>query len=78
MNTLYNHHPHAFQLIAHDTPVLSPVRVSLELVPFDQSPSLHPLRATVGCPVLFGNFAGTTTLFDCLCSCIVRLRPWTC
>ncbi len=44
MNTLYNHHPHAFQLIAHNTPVLSPVRVSLELVPFDQSPSLHPLR----------------------------------
>src|SRR5438270_9229599 len=34
----------AFQLTGHDTPVLSPVRVSLELVPFDQSPSLHPLR----------------------------------
>jgi hypothetical protein len=44
MNTLYNHRPHAFQLTGHDTPVLSPVRVSLELVPFDQSPSLHPLR----------------------------------
>src|SRR6266404_5259084 len=42
--TLYNHRPHAFQLTGHDTPVLSPVRVSLELVPFDQSPSLHPLR----------------------------------
>ena len=34
--------------------------------------------ATVGCPVLFGNFAGTTTLYDCLCSYIARLRPWTC
>jgi len=44
MSTLYNHRPHAFQLTGHDTPVLSPVRVSLELVPFDQSPSLHPLR----------------------------------
>jgi hypothetical protein len=44
MNTLYNHRPHAFQLTGHDTPVLSPGRVSLELVPFDQSPSLHPLR----------------------------------
>ena len=44
MSTLYNHRTHAFQLIGHDTPVLSPVRVSLELVPFDQSPSLHPLR----------------------------------
>ena len=44
MNTLYNHHPHAFQLTGHDVPVLSPDRVSRELVPFDQSPSLHPLR----------------------------------
>src|SRR5438046_7155137 len=44
MSTLYNHRPHAFQLTGHDTPVLSPVRVSLALVPFDQSPSLHPLR----------------------------------
>src|SRR5260370_5632 len=44
MSTLYNHRPHAFHLTGHDTPVLSPVRVSLELVPFDQSPSLHPLR----------------------------------
>src|SRR2546427_7321773 len=44
MSTLYNHRPHAFQLTGHDTPVLSPVRVSLELVPFGQSPSLHPLR----------------------------------
>src|ERR1700730_1814990 len=44
MSTLYNHRPHAFQLTGHDTPVLSPVRVSLELVLFDQSPSLHPLR----------------------------------
>ena len=44
MNTLYNHRTHAFQLMGHETPVLSPVRVSLELVPFDQSPSLHPLR----------------------------------
>src|SRR5438552_17966357 len=43
MSTLYNHRTHAFQLIGHDTPVLSPVRVSLEFVPFDQSPSLHPL-----------------------------------
>src|SRR5712664_1735599 len=44
MSTLYNHRPHAFQLTGHDTPVLSPVRVSLELVPFDHSHSLHPLR----------------------------------
>jgi hypothetical protein len=44
MNTLYNYRPHAFQLTGHDTPVLSPDRVSLELVPFDQSPSLHPFR----------------------------------
>src|SRR3984893_10796713 len=44
MNSLYNQRPHAFQLTGHDTPVLTPVRVSLELVPFDQSPSLHPLR----------------------------------
>ena len=44
MNTLYNYRPHALQLMGHDTPVLSPDRVSLELVPFDQSPSLHPLR----------------------------------
>jgi hypothetical protein len=44
MNTLYNYRPHAFQLTGHDTPVLSQDRVSLELVPFDQSPSLHPLR----------------------------------
>src|SRR6266550_4946041 len=44
MSTLYNHRPHAFRLTGHDTPVLSPFRVSLELVPFDQSPSLHPLR----------------------------------
>ena len=44
MSTLYNHRPHACQLTGHDTPVLSPVRVSLELVPFDQGPSLHPLR----------------------------------
>jgi len=77
MNTLYNYRPHAFQLTGHDTPVLSPDRVSLELVPFDQSPSLHPFR-DVGCPVLFRDFAGTTALYDCLCSCIVRLRPWTC
>jgi hypothetical protein len=45
MNTLYNYRPHAFQLTGHDTPVRSPVRVSLELVPLDQSPSRHPLRA---------------------------------
>jgi hypothetical protein len=44
MNTLYNYRPHAFQLMGHDTPVLSPDPVSLELVPFDQSPSLHPFR----------------------------------
>ena len=44
MNTLYNDRSHAFQLTGHDTPVLSPDRVSLELVPFDQSPSLHPFR----------------------------------
>ena len=44
MNTLYNHLTYAIQLTGHDTPVLSPVRVSLDLVPFDQSPSLHPLR----------------------------------
>ena len=44
MNTLYNHRPHAVQLTGHDSPVLCPDRVSLELVPFDQSPSLHPLR----------------------------------
>ena len=44
MNTLYNYRPHALQLMGHDTPVLSPDRVSLELVPFDQSPSLHPFR----------------------------------
>ena len=67
MNTLYNHRPHAFQRTGHDTPVLSPVRVLLELVPFDQSPPPIP-SATVGCPVLFRDFAGTTTLYDCLCS----------
>ena len=44
MNTLYNDRSHAFQLTGHDTPVLSPDRVSLELVPFDQSLSLHPFR----------------------------------
>ena len=44
MITLYNDRPHAFQLKGHDLPVLSPDRVSLELVPFDQSPSLHLLR----------------------------------
>ena len=44
MNALYNHRTHVFQLTGHDMPVQSPVRVSLELVPFDQSPSLHPLR----------------------------------
>lgn len=44
MNTLYNHRPYVFQRMGHDTPVLSPVRVLLELVPFDQSPSLHLLR----------------------------------
>lgn len=44
MNTLYNHRTHKFQLTWHAMPVLSPVRVSLELVPFDQSSSLHPLR----------------------------------
>ena len=44
MNTLSNHLTYAFQLTGHDTPVLSPVRVSLEPVPFDQSPSLRPFR----------------------------------
>jgi hypothetical protein len=44
MSTLYNHRTHAFQLTGHETPVQSPVRVSLEYVPFDQSPSLHLLR----------------------------------
>jgi hypothetical protein len=44
MNTFYNDGPHAFQLTGHDTPVLSPDRVSLELVPFDRSPSFHPFR----------------------------------
>ena len=44
MITLYNYRSHAFQLTGHDLPVLSPDRVSLELVPFDQSPSLHLLR----------------------------------
>src|SRR5712691_10193095 len=44
MSTLYNHRTHEFQLTGHETPVQSPVRVSLEFVPFDQSPSLHPLR----------------------------------
>ena len=44
MNTLYNHRTHAFQLTGHAMPVLCPVRVSLDLVPFDQSPSLHLLR----------------------------------
>jgi len=44
MNTFYNDRPHAFQLTGHDSPVRSPDRVSLELVPFDRSPSLHPFR----------------------------------
>src|SRR5260370_18495941 len=44
MNTLFNHRTHACQLTGHDSTVLSLVRVSLALVPFDQSPSLHPLR----------------------------------
>jgi hypothetical protein len=77
MNTLYNYRPHAFQLTGHDTPVLSPDRVSLELVPLTRALPSIP-SATVGCPVLFRDFAGTTALYDCLCSCIVRLRPGTC
>ena len=33
--------------------------------------------ATVGCPVLFRDFAGTTALYDCLCSCVVcQITSW--